>query len=142
MEHRYTPFSIERGKIREFALALGLTDSIYFEVETAMKKGYRDIPAPPTFSTVIDFWNREPYYDFFDSLGLDPKEVLHGEQSYYFFEDMCAGDVVTGNVRVKEVISKKNKDFYSIETSYINQHHQKVRASVATLIHLQPEGFK
>ena len=45
-------WEVERGKITEFAKAIGDFDPIYQDRDTAIKQGYKDTPAPPTFLTV------------------------------------------------------------------------------------------
>lgn len=134
LRHDYAPFMVERGKIREFAQAIGLEECIYYSVESAWEKGFRDIVAPPTFGTVIDFWNSHDYYQFFEKLDLDPENVLHGEQSYDYIEDICAGDTISGNVRVRSIKEKGNKKFYYFETFYSNQDKKQVMIGRATLV--------
>ena len=46
---QYAPFVIEVGKIKEFAQAIGLENSIYYDLEAAKSAGFRDIPIPSTF---------------------------------------------------------------------------------------------
>jgi hypothetical protein len=70
--HHYKPFEIERGKIKTFAKVLGLKNSIYFSQEEAQRQGYRDVVAPPTFPTVIEYTNDHNLYQFFDRLQLHP----------------------------------------------------------------------
>ena len=41
--------TIERGRLRLFAKAIGETDPVYTDVEAAKAAGYPDLPAPPTF---------------------------------------------------------------------------------------------
>ncbi|MEA3486688.1 MAG: MaoC family dehydratase N-terminal domain-containing protein, partial [Thermodesulfobacteriota bacterium] len=50
----YSPiiWEVERGKIREFAKAIGDPNPVYLDKEAAIAEGYKDTPAPPTFLTV------------------------------------------------------------------------------------------
>ncbi len=50
----FSPFAmpVERGKIREFANAIGDDNPIYSDPVYAGKSGFGDIPAPPTFTAV------------------------------------------------------------------------------------------
>lgn len=137
MEYKFQPFQVERGKIKEFAKSLGYTNPIYFDVESAQNKGYRDIPAPPTFPTVIDFWNDTPYYTFFKKIGLLPEFVLHGEQTYQYKTTICAGDTMTGKVKIISEERKKGKVFYHLETTYTNQFGEIAVIGNATIIDIK-----
>lgn len=130
----YAPFQVEAGKIREFAVALGLKETYYHDRQSALAAGYRDIPAPPTFTTVIDFWNERDLYQLFASLQLDPNKVLHGEQSFEYLRDICAGDVITATAELVSRFDKKGKRFYVVETTYRNQRNEAVRKGRSTLI--------
>ncbi|GGC89431.1 hypothetical protein GCM10007216_20230 [Thalassobacillus devorans] len=134
LRHDYAPFIIERGKIKEFALALGVKNCIHYDKEKAIKLGYRDVVAPPTFGTVIDFWNDNHYYQFLKKLSLTPEDVLHGEQSYEYIEEICAGDEITGTVRNRNTKDKGDKIFFYLETNYFNQHSKLVLIGRATLV--------
>ena len=130
----YAPFRIEAGKVKEFALALGIEDSIYFDREYARKQGYEEIPVPPTFFTVIDYWNDRNLYQMFDDLGLDQQNVLHGEQSYEYLEDVFVGDTIYPQVSLVNHFQKSGKTFYFLRTVYKNQHSIAVTIGHSTLI--------
>lgn len=130
----YAPFLIEEGKIREFAKAIGSTNPIYVDAGIAKEKGHRAIPAPPTFATVIDFWNERDFYQLFQQIGLDPNHVLHGEQEYEYVQTLFAGDVIRARAIVKERIEKKSMTFFKLETVYKNQRDEVVLVNRSTLI--------
>lgn len=130
----YAPFLIEEGKIKEFAKAIGSTNPMYFDYRIAKEKGLRAIPAPPTFATVIDFWNERNFYQLFRQIGLDPNHVLHGEQEYEYIQTMYVGDVISAQAIVKERIQKKSMNFFKLETVYKNQLDELVLINRSTLI--------
>lgn len=133
----YAPFLIEAGKIKEFAKALQLENPIYGDEEAAKSAGYRGIPVPPTFMTVIDFWNDRNFYQLFaDFLKLNPNHVLHGEQAYEYYKVMLAGDTIAAQVRVKEQFHKKGKNFFLLETIYRNQWNEITAVGRATIIEI------
>ncbi len=79
-------FTVERGKIKEFCLAINEKNPIYFSVEEAKKAGYSDVPAPPTFPTVIMFWGYPKIWNDMAELGIDlpnssPKRRIHISQN-------------------------------------------------------------
>ena len=122
MVFEYAPFLIEAGKIKEFAKALQLENPIYMDVQVAQSAGFRGIPTPPTFTTVIDFWNDRNFYQLFSEfLKINPNNVLHGEQAYDYYKVIVAGDIITAQVTVKEQFHKKGKNFFLLETVYRNE---------------------
>lgn len=89
---------LERGAIRKFATALGETDPVFFDVEAARSRGYRDLLAPPTFAATL---GSNPVPD----VALPPAGNIHGEQEFVFNSPMFAGDkisVVRGLVNIRE----------------------------------------
>ncbi|MEH7115205.1 MaoC family dehydratase N-terminal domain-containing protein [Neobacillus niacini] len=134
--HYYQSFEIERGKIKSFAKVLGLKNPIYYDKEEAQRMGYRDVVAPPTFPTVIDFCNDNDFYQLFSRLHLNPEKVLHGEQSYEYLEPICAGDTITGTVTLERMDEKRNMKFYHLKTIYRNQFKQISVISNSTLIQI------
>lgn len=134
LNFHYIEIVIEAGKIKEFARAIGLENPIYFKKEAALQQGFENIPVPPTFATVIDFWNDQDFYQLFGFLNLQPENVLHGEQSYEYVGNIYAGDRISAEVTVKEISHKKGKVFYYLETIYKNQRSETVMLNQATLI--------
>lgn len=127
-------FSIERGKIREFALALGDENPLYTSVEAAREAGFRDVPIPPTFPTVIEMWAGADFDELIRVLELDPLKVLHGEQEYEYVQDICAGDDITGQSRVVSAVTKRGMNLFTIETTFKNQLDEQVLLARSLLI--------
>lgn len=134
--HNYESVEIERGKIKSLAKVLGLKNQIYYDKEEAMRLGYRDVVAPPTFPTVIDFSNDNDFYQMFNRLHLNPEKVLHGEQSYEYLEPICAGDTINGTVTLERIDEKRNMKFYYLKSIYRNQFNQISVISKSTLIQI------
>ncbi|MFC3884916.1 MaoC family dehydratase N-terminal domain-containing protein [Bacillus songklensis] len=111
-------FTVERGKIKELAMAIGDQNRVYYHVEEAKKEGYRDIPVPPTFGTVMDFWGGLDFDTLVQTLQLNPLKVLHGEQEYQYEDIVCAGDVITAQARVVKQLEKKGMKMIKLETEY------------------------
>lgn len=111
-------FTVERGKIKELALAIGDLNPIYYDVEEAKKEGYRDIPVPPTFGTVMDFWGGLDFDTLVQTLNLNPLKVLHGEQEYQYEDIVYAGDVITVQAKVIKLLEKKGMKMIKLETNY------------------------
>ncbi len=138
MEFAPIMWEIERGKIREFALAIGDTNPIYHDREEARKAGYRDCPAPPTFLTVPMLWSGSMPV-MIDELKINFFMVLHGEEEYEYYQDIYPGDVITGTPRVTKMEEKTSKsgskmDMISVEVVYTNQKNERVARSRSLLV--------
>ncbi len=136
----YPPITweIERGKIREFAKAIGDFDPIYHDKEAAIKAGYEDTPAPPTFLTVPMMWcDKMPAV--INDLKINFMMVLHGEEEYEYYRQMYPGDVITGTPKVTRMEEKTSKsgakmDMITLEVLYTNQNGEKVAKARSLLV--------
>ncbi|GLB60741.1 MaoC family dehydratase N-terminal domain-containing protein [Cytobacillus sp. NCCP-133] len=135
-EIKIKPFSfkIERGKIKEFVMAIGDPNPIYYDVKNARKKGYRDIPVPPTFPTAIEMWGGLDFETLIALLGLDPLKVLHGGQEYRYLGELYAGDTVTAFPKLMSAFEKRNLRFFTIGITYKNSNGERVLYSESTII--------
>jgi len=86
-------FTVERGKIKEFCQAIHETSPIYFDLEAAKKAGYSDIPAPPTYPTVIMFWGYPKIWQDMADMGIDLSKILHLKEEYTFHKILYPGKV-------------------------------------------------
>src|ERR1700691_4624497 len=87
------PYEVSRVKIAEFATAIGEQSPLCHDQEAAVKAGYPDVIAPPTFAIVISTPGasatiRDP------GLGVNYAMVVHGEQAFSHVRPLHAGDVV------------------------------------------------
>ena len=57
IDQSFPPYTIEveRGKVRELALAIGDENAIYQSRQAAQAAGYADVPLYPTAPTVFTF---------------------------------------------------------------------------------------
>jgi len=123
----FEPFdlTIERGKLREFLMALG-DDNPAYAVD--------DPPIPPTFSTVFTFWGGVGLQAILKAVGVEIQNVLHAEQGYEYLVPMHVGDTITGQSRVENIYAKGGMDFVELVTEYKNQHGQPVLKDTALVI--------
>jgi len=119
-------FPIERGKIREFALASQNSSPIHFDVEAAARAGFADIPAPLTFTVAMAFYAGGNATDLPLKLGLDLSRVVDGERSWTFHRKAIAGE----NLKVRTVLSEVSRRtnsagremrFITLETTFADQ---------------------
>jgi acyl dehydratase len=98
------PYEVSRVKIADFADAIGEPSELCRDRDAAVKAGYPDVIAPPTFAVVIsmhaaDEANNDP------DLGLDYSMVVHGQQSFSHSRPLHAGDVVVATTTVESIKS-------------------------------------
>jgi len=98
--------SLERGRLRAFARAIGETDPVYVDVEAARAAGYPDLPAPPTFLFAAE-QDSGTQMATVEAMGISLDQLLHGEQGFVHHRPVCAGDTVTVRTRVAEIYDKK-----------------------------------
>jgi hypothetical protein len=119
---------VERGKIAEFADAMGSDNPAY--------RGPHAI-IPPTFLTTSARW-APPGSRV--TVGFDRKRLLHGEQEYVFHTaPPRSGDVLTAQERVVDRFSKPGKRggtmrFATVLTEYRSSDGTLVAEATATFI--------
>jgi acyl dehydratase len=96
------PYEVSRVKIADFADAIGERSELCRDRDAAVKAGYPDVIAPPTFAVVIsmhaaDEANNDP------GLGLDYSMVVHGQQSFSHSRPLHAGDVVVATTTIESI---------------------------------------
>jgi acyl dehydratase len=98
--------TIERGRLRFFAQAIGETDPVYTDVEAARAAGYADLPAPPTFLFCVEL-ESGGLQGLVDLLAIPLAKALHGEQGFTYHRPACAGDTITVRPRITDIYDKK-----------------------------------
>jgi acyl dehydratase len=129
-------FHVERGKIREFADAVGDPNPVYRDRAYAARQGFADVLAPPTLLRTF-------LYDPGASReALNVKDwsyIVHGEQEFEYFAPIVAGDVLTGVDRIASIEEKESRragtlQIAVIETTFHNQRGEKVQVARRTLV--------
>lgn len=139
--------TVEKGKIAEFAMAVSQKDSpekvnpIYIDEEAAKLAGYAGIIFPPTFPTTLMLRTCGGISAVVDILGLDLARLLHSEEEYEYFGDICAGDIITGKMKVVDIYDKgvkgrdgKLMEYTVLETEMRNQRGELVVRARSTLL--------
>lgn len=101
-----TSLTLERGRLRLFAKAIGSRDAVYVDIEAARAAGHPDLPAPPTFLAALQHEVPHPL-GWLEELGVDPARVLHGEQSFTYHQLVYAGQELTMTGHISDYASKK-----------------------------------
>ncbi len=124
----FPPFTIEveRGKIRELALAIGDMNPIYQSREAAQAAGYPDVPLYPTSPTTFTFWGNTQMGKQLVDMGVNVMRILHGEEEYEYLAPIYPGDILTGVTTLVDgktrQTSNSSMDILTIEVNYTNQH--------------------
>mgnify|MGYP000903398792 CR=1 FL=1 len=132
-------YAVERGKVREFCMAIGETNPIYTDVAAARAAGFTDTPVPPTFQTAFVFWGWgfESFWKDLDALGIDTGRLLHMKEEYTYLRPVYPGAVITAEGSVTDVKTGK-MDMVTFKTVYSDQNGPCIEAEMAIVI--RPEG--
>jgi acyl dehydratase len=134
MEFPPFEFLIEKGKIKEFARALGDGNPLYYDEELARSMGFKSIPAPPTYTA--SFLHHVPDENFLlnmmQEMGISVATSVHGESEFEYLAPICAGDVLTARAKVRDFYEKEGKrggkmNFITVESTYTNQEGELVQ---------------
>jgi len=106
----YAPYvvHVERGKIKEFARAIGDLSSFYLDDEVGRASPWGDIIAPPTFAVTF----RDERADtgaLLKDLGTDISRILHGEQEFEHYKPIRPGDTLLCRGRISDLYEKSGK---------------------------------
>jgi acyl dehydratase len=106
----YPPFAvtIERGKIKEFARAVGDLNPFYLDDRVGAASEWGDVIAPPTFAVTF----RDETADtgaMLRDLGTDISRILHGEQEFELFRPLKPGETYLCRGRIVDIYEKSGR---------------------------------
>jgi acyl dehydratase len=127
------PYEVSRVKIADFADAIGEQSELCRNREAAIKAGYPDVIAPPTFAVVISMAssgevNADP------ELGLDYSMVVHSDQSFSYSRPLHAGDVVVATTTVDSIKSVGSMSMLVTSTEIVTVDGEHVCTAKSTLV--------
>jgi acyl dehydratase len=113
-------YAVCREKVREYAHAVGETDSRYLDPDAARAAGFADVVAPPMFAAVycgpaIGAAILDP------DVGIDFARMLHAAQEFTWHEPVVAGDEITTEAALDETSERAGLQFYVFKTTSTNQ---------------------
>ena len=122
-------FTVERGKVREFALAIDDPNPAYVADDPAI---------PPTFPTVFAFWGPMTLEMILKEIDVEIFNVLHSEQEYEYNTPMKVGDTITVETQISDIYTREGRsskmDFIEFLTAYTNQNGDPVLNERALII--------
>ena len=106
----YAPFvvTVERGKIKEFARAIGDLSPFYLDDGVGRASEWGDIIAPPTFPITFRDENADTGAMLRD-LGVDISRILHGEQEFEHFKPIRPGETYLCQSRITDIYEKTGR---------------------------------
>ncbi|WP_017623221.1 MaoC family dehydratase N-terminal domain-containing protein [Nocardiopsis chromatogenes] len=127
------PYEVTRGKIREFAEAVGDANPLYSDPATARDEGHPDVVAPPTFPIVLGMAGAgravtDP------ELGLDFSMVVHGEQRFRYTRPVRAGDLLDAVTRITDIRSVAGNELVTLESEITDPDGAHVVTAVNMLV--------
>ena len=118
-----TAYEVGAEKIREYANAVGETNPVYRDADSARAAGFRGVVAPPMFCVVYS--NETMAGAMLDpEVGIDFAKLVHGEQLFEWGEPVCSGDVISTTATLTDVSEKMGMGFYVFRTESVNQDGQ------------------
>lgn len=106
----YPPYvvTVERGKIKEFARAIGDLSPFYLDDNVGRASQWGDIIAPPTFPITF----RDESQDtgtLLRDLGTDISRLLHGEQEFEHHKPIRPGETYICRSKVVDIYEKTGR---------------------------------
>lgn len=120
---RTAPYLVGREKLREFARATMLDESLLKD----------EVIAPPTFPVVIQEQSLKLVIEDPEA-GLDFSRVVHGEQRFVYQRAIVAGDELTSDLMVASIKSLGGNQMITFNTEIFDAANQLVCTAISTLV--------
>ena len=90
-DYQPVTYAVGREKIREYAFAVGETNPLHHDLESARSAGYADLVAPPMFVVVYAARSVGPAV-LDPDVGINLAMMVHGGQEFRWGPLVIAGD--------------------------------------------------
>jgi hypothetical protein len=103
-------FEVDKTACRMFARSVGYTDPIYYDEDHARSKGYRGIPVPFAFlGHPVYNPNAPQRLGGYFRTDTPFKRVLNGGTDIEYFDNICAGDVLTATSKLVDLSERESR---------------------------------
>jgi acyl dehydratase len=126
-------YQVERGKIREFAEAIGDDDAVYRDPQAAGACGYSDVIAPPTFAITL-FLQAQQKLLCDPVLRLDYSRMVHGHQSFTHHRPIRVGDVLAATLHIEGIRAMGSNDMLTLRCEITDSAGDPVTTARAMLV--------
>ncbi|GAB3715418.1 FAS1-like dehydratase domain-containing protein [Mariniluteicoccus flavus] len=123
-------YAVTRGKIQEFAAALGDDDPAYAGADPI---------APPTFAIVVSSKAWEQVFADAE-LGLELSRTIHVDQSFAHARPLWAGDEVTATLTITGVRVRGQVDMVTLGVDIATTAGEPVCTVTSLVFHTREEG--
>jgi acyl dehydratase len=123
----YPPYTVtvERGRIKDFARAIGDLSPFYLDDAVGRASEWGDIIAPPTFATSFRDERADSTGTLLQDLGVDISRILHGEQEFEIHRQLRPGETYLCRTKVVDIYEKAGRSgpmaFVARETAVTDQ---------------------
>ena len=118
-------YEIEKGMLRQFALAIDDPNPLWQNEEYARKSRYCGIIATPTFILTVGF---EQIQQILAS--IPSGTILHGDTALECYQPIRPGDVITATTKITNIRERQGDKgrivFMTFEITHINQRQELV----------------
>jgi len=106
----YPPYTVtvERGRIKDFARAIGDLNPFYLDDRVGAASEFGDIIAPPTFAITFKDETADTG-TLLQDLGVDISRILHGEQEFELHREITPGETFLCRPKITDIYEKSGK---------------------------------
>jgi acyl dehydratase len=126
-------YEVGRGKIAEFATAIGDDDPVYRDPDAARAAGYADVIAPPTFAIALTLEAANVVLGD-PEVSLDYSRVVHGEQRFTHHRPIRAGDRLVATATVDAVKTVAGNDMLTTRVDLVTEDGEPVCTTRSMLV--------
>ena len=130
-----TKAKVEAGQLGFFAKAVSEKNQVYTDKSVAKEAGYNALPAAPTFGFSLNLAVPNPFKYMMD-MGVNLGRVLHGEQKFQYIKPIVAGDEITLQRTIADIIVKKGgkMELVNEEITLTNQNNELVGKMISVIV--------
>ncbi len=140
MHYRYpNHYTVEREKVREYAVAVKNDDPFYFEEKAAAELGYDGLLAPLTFISVFGYQAQSAFFAHANIATRDA-QIVQVDQVLKFLKPIQAGDKLYCDVYVDSIRQAHGTDIIVTKNIITNDAGDVVQETYTTLAGRSGDG--